>query len=157
MLKATPGMNIDEIAAKLGFRRTAANHHLRVLERSGAIVKVRQAGHQLHFTSETPRFERDVLCVLRVPSVRDVVRRLFDGHSLSSSALASSLNVTGRTTRRALKLLTTRGLLKQELTEGGRKIAHLHPMLRVLIAREMPASKESTQSLPNESHEGQTR
>jgi len=108
-----------------------------VLLRIGAIVRVRQAGHQLHFSAATPRFEREALCVLRVPSVRDVVHRLYQGSPPSSSALAAALGITGRTARRALRLLASRGLLRIEERADGGKAAHLHPSLRVLIAREI--------------------
>src|ERR1051326_233312 len=139
MLKQRPGLNIDEIAAQLGLRRTAANHHLRILERSAAIVKVKQAGHQLHFTTDTPRLEREILCVLRVASVRDGAQLLLQGHPPSSSSLAAALNVTGRTTRRALRLLTSRGLLRTEVVDG-HAVAHLHPVLRVLMMRNAQAA-----------------
>lgn len=135
ILHERPGLNIDELAGTMGVRRTAANHHVRILERAGVLVRVRQARHQLHFAGDTTRFERIMLCALRVPSVLDVARRLFEGAPPSSNRLAAELEVTSRTVRRALRLLATQGLLKVEDQEG-RRIAHLHPALRLVLARE---------------------
>lgn len=134
LLHQNPGLNIDELAASMGVRRTAANHHVRILERAGLVVRLRQARHQLHFTSDTTSFERAMLRALRVASVQDVARLLFHGTAPSTSALADALNVTPRTTRRALRLLSNQGLLRIE-HQGDRKVAHLHPHLRLVLAR----------------------
>lgn len=153
LLHATPGLNIDELASSLGIRRTAANHHVRILERAGAIVRVRQARHQLHFAGDTTPFERDTLCAMRVPSVKDVASLLFQGHPPSSAALAAELGITTRTARRALRLLSSRGLLRIEGFGMGRRLGHLHPRLRILLARQeglaaAPPAAQDDQSLP---------
>lgn len=145
ILHQRPGLNIDELAATMGVRRTAANHHVRILERAGVLVRVRQARHQLHFAGDTTGFERTMLCALRVPSVLDVARRLFEGAPPSSSRLAAELDVTSRTVRRALRLLGSQGLMKIEERDGMR-IAHLHPTLRLVLAR------EPRQAAPAERH-----
>lgn len=140
-LHERPGLNIDELAAVMGVRRTAANHHVRILERDGLVVRVRQARHQLHFAGDTTGFERTMLCAMRVPSVLDVARLLFNGAPPSSSRLAETLGVTTRTVRRALRLLANQSLLKIEERQGVR-IAHLHPTLRLVLAREYGATAE---------------
>jgi DNA-binding transcriptional ArsR family regulator len=135
-LHERPGLNIDELAAVMGVRRTAANHHVRILERAGMVVRVRQARHQLHFAGDTTRFERHMLCILRVSSVLDVSRLLFDGEPPSSSRLAAALDVTPRTVRRALRILANEGLLKVE-ERLNERVAHLHPTLRLVLARDL--------------------
>lgn len=135
ILHDQPGLNIDELATRMGVRRTAANHHVRVLEREGLVVRVRQARHQLHFAGDTTGFERGMLCALRVPSVQDVARLLFGGAPPASAPLAAKLGVSARTVRRALRLLASQGLLRVEDRDGAR-IGHLHPALRVVLARE---------------------
>jgi DNA-binding transcriptional ArsR family regulator len=137
MLHERPGLNIDELAVLLGVRRTAANHHVRTLERAGLVVRMRQSRHQLHFAGDTNGFERTMLCALRVPSVQDVAQKLFEGAPPSSSDLAAALDVSARTARRALRLLGNLGLLRIE-SPGGRRVAHLHPALRLVLARTVP-------------------
>ncbi len=134
ILHVRPGLNIEELAAELGVRRTAANHHVRLLERAGIVVRVRQARHQLHFAGDTTPLEREILCLLRIESVLDVARALLDGLPPSGDHLGPRLGITGRTARRALRMLNSRGLMRVEQAEAGKQ-AHLHPLLRIVLAR----------------------
>lgn len=135
ILHLRPGLNIEELARALGVQRTAANHHVRILEREGILVRVRQARHQLHFAGDTTPLEREVLCLLRIASVQRVVRALFEGQPPTGDTLGPALGLTGRTARRALRLLNSRGLLRVENGADGARRAHLHPTIRLLLAR----------------------
>src|SRR5688572_9929453 len=61
VLAVAPGLNIDEISALLGIRRTSTNHHLRVLMGRALVVQVRQGRHALHFLAgESPILRKAV-------------------------------------------------------------------------------------------------
>lgn len=144
LLHQQPGLNIEELAAAMSIQRTAANHHVRLLERAGIVVRVRQARHQLHFAGDTTPLEREVLCLLRIPSVQEVARALFEGQSSETAALANHLDVTARTVRRAVRLLVSHNLLRIDATAQPRT-AHLHPLLRLLLGR-IPAPGQADAS-----------
>lgn len=135
LLDQYPGLNIDELAGALGVQRTAAKHHVQALERRGMLVRVRQGRHLLHFPADLPPVERLVFTVFRVPSVRRVAEEVFLDPSVSREALAERLEVTPRTVRRALGLLLRQGLMQVHQSSGQRTL-HLHPQLRVLLARQ---------------------
>lgn len=135
----TPGLNIDEIAARLGLRRTAANHHLRILLRSGILVRIRQGRHVLHFPVRTSPAQRRAICVLRVPGMRAIARDLFEHPTDLCSARARRIGVSDRHVRRGLNSLAKQDLAHIEQVPRQPPTVHLHPDLRLILARTPPA------------------
>lgn len=139
IIRSAPGLNIDEVAAHLGLRRTAANHHLRVLLRSGLVVRVRQGRHALHFPVETPPAQRRAICLLRVPGMHALARDLFENPVDTCAARALRIGVTDRHVRRGLSAFVRQDLVRIE--GGGARhasLVHLHPDLRLLLVRWTP-------------------
>ena len=135
VLEAYPGLNLDEVALALGVRRTAAKHHLLYLEKVGLVARLRWGRHRLHFTQTVPPSERIVFCLVRVPSLLGLARELMLDPALDGARLAGQLQVSPRTVRRGLRLLTRNGLARVQPGPHG-PVATLHPRLRVLLARE---------------------
>ena len=135
LLGETPGLNLDEVAQALGVQRTAAKHHLRLLERLGHVVRVHQGRHVMHFRAGMPPVEQEMFRLFRVPSVRRVAEALFLDGGRPREALAAELDVTPRTVRRAIRQLTRSGLARLERAPDGPRV-FLHPRLRILIARQ---------------------
>ncbi|HUR25215.1 MAG TPA: winged helix-turn-helix transcriptional regulator [Candidatus Thermoplasmatota archaeon] len=135
ILEDRPGLNLDEVAAALGVRRTAAKHHLRLLERGGYVVRLHQGRHVLHFRVGLPAIEQAMFRLFRIPSVRRVAEAVFLDDCKPRDALASQLDVTPRTVRRAIRQLAKAGLLRIERSPTSSRTL-LHPRLRVLIARQ---------------------
>ena len=135
ILEAYPGLNLDEVALALGVQRTAAKHHLVYLEKAGLVTRVRFGRHRLHFPQSLPASERTMFCLFRVPSLHRLAQALLADPALDGSRLAAQLQVSPRTIRRAVRLLTRNGLVRVQAGAGG-PVATLHPRLRVLLARD---------------------
>lgn len=134
-LGQVPGQNVDELSATLGLRRTAVNHHVRVLLRVGRIVRVRQGRHALHFLVETRPQQRVALSLLRIPGVQAVATDVFREAHGGCADRADRLGLSPRHVRRALRLLAKHGMARVE--KGGRRVpdvTHLHPELRLVLA-----------------------
>ncbi|MHB1262008.1 MAG: helix-turn-helix domain-containing protein [Thermoplasmatota archaeon] len=134
LLEHNPGLNLDEVAAALGVRRTAAKHHLRLLERDGLVVRVQQGRHVLHFRHGLPVVDQEIFRLFRVPSVRRVAEALYFDPACRREDLAATLDVTPRTIRRAIRHLSRAGLARSEEGPQG-PLVLLHPRLRMLVAR----------------------
>ena len=135
VLGDSPGLNIDELSARLGLRRTAINYHVRTLLRCGAVVRLRQGRHALHFLSGTPAVQRTAFCLLRIPGVLAFCLDAFDHPRDAWSARAERLDFSRRHVRRVLHLLERNGLAKAEPGSRREATVQLHPDLRVLIVR----------------------
>jgi predicted transcriptional regulator len=136
-LSQAPGLNIQELSDATGISRTAANYHVRRLVRGGYLVTLRQGPHLLHFPATVPPLERVAIGLLRIASVRATADAVFHHPALSWDELATRLHVTSRTVRRAIRALDRAGLLRIERENGTRQV-HLHPALRLLLARQAP-------------------
>lgn len=136
ILEAYPGLNLDEVALALGVQRTAAKHHLLYLEKLGLVTRVRWGRHRLHFPKSLPASERILFCLFRVPSLHRLTQALMVDPSLDGARLATQLQVSPRTIRRAVRLLTRNGLVRVHAGAGG-PVATLHPRLRILLARDV--------------------
>lgn len=135
LIKEAPGLNIQELADALDVERTTVKHHIRVLQDKSYVVTRRQGRHRLHFPSSMNPKQRASLTTLRIPSVRAVVEALYRNPTgLSPSKLARRLDVSKRTIRRALDRLRSEDLLYVEADKDS-DVAHLHPDLRIVIAR----------------------
>lgn len=134
LLDRHPGLNLDEVAASLGVRRTAAKHHLRLLERDALVVRVQQGRHVLHFRHGLPGVDQEIFRLFRVPSVRRVAEALYLDPTCRREDLAATLDVTPRTIRRAIRHLSRAGLARSEEGPQG-PVVLLHPRLRMLVAR----------------------
>lgn len=135
VLTDRPGLNIDELSASLGLRRTAINHHVRVLLRSGLVVRLRQGRHALHFTSGTSPCQRAAFCALRIPGVSALCRDAFDHPCDALSSRSERLGLSRRHVRRAFKMLVKQGLATSKPGLDHAVTIHLHPDLRILIVR----------------------
>lgn len=136
LLGRSPGLNIDELSAHLGLRRTAINHHLRILLRIGAVVRIRQGRHALHFRMETPAEERMALSLLRIPGVLAFSLDAFARPEGDCAARAMRLGISPRHARRALRLLERNGMARTDpRVRGTTPVVHLHPQMRVVLAR----------------------
>lgn len=141
LLERLPGLNIDELSAQLDLRRTAINHHLRILLRLGAVVRIRQGRHALHFRAETPAQERLALSLLRIPGVLAFSLDAFTRPEGESAARAQRLGISTRHARRALRLLVRSGMARTDpRVRREPPVVHLHPQMRLVLARIPPAS-----------------
>lgn len=141
-LATGPGQNIDELAARLGLRRTAINHHLRVLLRVGKVVRVRQGRHALHFPVETPPDQRIALSLLRIPGVNAVTRDVFLEPATECRDRADRLGLSPRHVRRALRILVRHGMARTDpVSSTSGPITHLHPAMRLVVALQLDASR----------------
>jgi DNA-binding transcriptional ArsR family regulator len=135
-LALVSGLNIDEIAAVLGVRRTAANHHVRTLARRGLVVRVRQGRHLLHFLQGESPSMRQAITTLRIPSVFALAQDLFHHPQDSGATRALRLDVSERQVRRALRVLQRHELVRLDPQEGRTPpLAHLHPDVRLVLVR----------------------
>jgi DNA-binding MarR family transcriptional regulator len=145
-----PGLNLQELADAVGINRTAVIYHVRRMVRAGTVVTLRQGPHVLHFPSTMPKEQQGALSLLRIASVRAVAQELHHDPNLSCPRIAGRLHTTVRTVRRALRALTDRGLLRVEEgpASGRDRIAHLHPQLRLLLARWRPEATLAPRPAP---------
>jgi predicted transcriptional regulator len=145
ILQETPGLNILELAERLGIRRTAVKHHIRRLERDRMIGKVRQGRHVLHFPASFDRRKRAAICLLRVDSVRMVAEEAFRTPVLSWRELEGRTGLSHRTVRRAVRELETNELLvvERDMRKGSHRL-HLHPEMRLVLAEYLSEPAEPT-------------
>lgn len=137
-----PGLNLQELADAVGVNRTAIVYHVRRLMRDAFVSTQRQGPHVLHFPNTMSREQRVALSLLRIASVRAVASELQHDPEVSFTGLASKLGTSVRTVRRALRSLQGSGLLHVEAgvpAHAGKRTAHLHPELRLLLARWHPS------------------
>lgn len=135
IIKERPGLNVQELADAAGLERDTARHHIDRLVDAGYVVTNRQGRHRLHFPAHMDEDLREPLSLLRIPSVRAVVEELYRRpEDISENDLAERLDLTDRTVRRAVRSLEDRDLLYLE-QDGDTRKAHLHPTLRLVLAR----------------------
>lgn len=134
MIHKYPGLNSQELAQVLGLARTAVVYHVRRLTRLGLIIEEKQGQHKLHFPASLPSAKRRALCQLRVPSVRKVALALFAAPRDTIRAVAERVEMNPRTVRRALQGLRHDNLAFCEKNGRG-QIVHLHPEVRLVLAR----------------------
>jgi predicted ArsR family transcriptional regulator len=153
LLDDVPGLNIDELADALQVRRTAAKHHVRGLERAGALVRLRQGRNILHFRADTPAIDRTLFCLLRIPSVQGVCASLLRDPWKTPADLAQDLEVAPRTIRRALHRLKRAGAVRGEPAPDGRRALHLHPRLRILLGHALTQEAGTSHDNARTSHD----
>lgn len=136
IIEGHPARNIQELADELRVRRTAAKHHVRRLIKAGFVVTVRRGRHLLHFPASMPLRQRAALTLLRVPSFRSAVERIFLHPAISTQGLAQELHVSARTVRRVLHKLLKEQLVSIEPDlNGTHRLVRLAPDLRLVLVR----------------------
>jgi DNA-binding MarR family transcriptional regulator len=135
ILYKRPGLNIRELAEMLSVTRTAAKYHLRRLERSNLVVKVRRGHHQLFFPFDMSERRRDAIVLLRIGAVRLVAQELFEHPREDWTQIGERVQISTRQVRRIVRQLRKARLI--EVAPGGGISAHnvhMHPELRLLLA-----------------------
>lgn len=135
-----PGLNIQEIADATGIQRTAVNHHIRHMARTGDVVKRRQGLNVLHFPPTIPPMQVRALSCLRVPSILLVVEQIYHQPSVTWNDIAHRYDLNERTVRRAVQTLEDEHLLRVERRGRGKQVCHLHPEMRMVLVRWGPGN-----------------
>lgn len=128
-LHANPGKDINELAAALGVRRTAANFHARRLIRRGQVVTLRRGRHLLHFPAEMAAAERELIALIRRQSIQAVVHAVRADPSTLWKEVSRRTGYSSRSVRRAVSALTRGGLMALKRAASHPRFVSLDPRL----------------------------
>lgn len=137
LIHERPGLNGQELSQAIGVTRTAINYHIRRLCAAGFVVSERQGSHLLHFPHNTSPARRRALALLRLDSVRVLATAAYHSPQIRIQQLAVRSDMNPRTLRRALHTLRHHDLVRCE-KNGHAQVVHLHPELRIVLARWAP-------------------
>lgn len=126
IIQDQPGLNIRELTQYTQLTRSSTRYHLRRLIQAGKVVTERQGHHVLHFSAAMSKKRRKAVCLLRVASVFSLVEMVTtEGPVIRVSELANRLEISRRSARRSIKMLTKAELASDESVDaakGARRI-----------------------------------
>lgn len=123
LIRASPGINVSELARRLDIAWGTATHHLHKL-RAEKLVGIRTVGHQKCYFPNggafTPR-EMDVLSVTKSPTTRRVAQFLVEGGARSHQEIAHGLALSPALVSFHMRKLLEAGIVERR-KEGRRSI-----------------------------------
>jgi predicted transcriptional regulator len=128
---ATPGAHFSKIRDDLQLGTGETQHHLRRLDREGAIESRKDGDYRRYFPSgRFSGFEQDALGYLRRETPRGLVISLLEDPDASASDLAERLGVSASTVSKYAAELESAGLLSRE---DGYELEHEETLLLLLV------------------------
>lgn len=133
IVRAEPGLCLQELADRIGLTRTAAIYHVRNLSKRGYLSCVRQGRRVMHFVPDATRPpERTMLGLLRLTTVRTVLDELHRDPGVSWRTLARKLDMAPHTIRWHVSRLRREGVLEVLPRENGLgREVRIHPTVRM--------------------------
>jgi len=130
-LSRTPGAHFSKIRDDLQLGTGETQHHLRELERAGAIESRRDGDYRRFFPAgRFSAFERELLGHLRRKTSRRVLVALLRDPGASASELADAAGVSRPTVSRTAAALESAGILSRE---DGYTVEHPETVLVLLV------------------------
>jgi predicted transcriptional regulator len=114
IIKAKPGISLQEIGAEVRLARGPTQWHLDKLERNGYVARVRHGGESLFYPRAMPPAQVKALAALRHPSRRALLSLVARRPGLRPSEAARELALTPPTIRHHARELLELGLLAQQ-------------------------------------------
>ncbi|PSQ47277.1 MarR family transcriptional regulator [Halobacteriales archaeon SW_7_65_23] len=114
-LTATPGAHFSKIRDDLELGTGETQHHLRRLEREGAVESRKDGDYRRFFPADRfSEFEQVALGYLRRETPRGMLVALLEDHDASASEVAARLDVSRSTVSKYGSQLESAGLLSRE-------------------------------------------
>jgi DNA-binding MarR family transcriptional regulator len=122
IVRANPGICLQEIADRMGLSRSAAVHQIRRMVRRQLLVVVRQGRRASHFIADEPlkTAERTLFSLMRLPTARAILDEITRTPTISWNELARRLNVGGHSIRWHVARLMRNGLIEVVPEADGR-------------------------------------
>jgi len=114
-LTATPGAHFSKIRDDLELGTGEAQHHLRRLEKAGAIESRKDGDYRRYFSAEQfSEFEQVTLGYLRRETPRGMIITLLEEPAVSAGTIANRLDVSRPTVSKYATQLDEAGLLSRD-------------------------------------------
>lgn len=113
LVQEHPGLNLQELCARVRLARGPTQWHLDKLERNGYLTRVRHGGESLFFPRAMPPQQVKALAALRHPSRRALLALAARQAGLRPSEAARELGLRPPTIRHHARELLELGLLSQ--------------------------------------------
>lgn len=135
-----PGISLSDVTARAGVAWGTAVHHLRRLERHGAIVSLRPLAHRRYFVTDSPgAAQRSAVAVVMHPTARRIACLVSQRPGIDQTGICTALHLNNPAASKHLGQFEAQGLVLSSRT-GRNRTYHPTGSLHSALLLVEPAS-----------------